>query len=93
MRSQSRSMLLESGAGRGINEPTPGGHIPSDVPPPPRHDPDEPPDQGPTGPRTPDPIEDPGINDPRGPGSEPDYLPGGPSNPMPRFWPAEPETK
>lgn len=62
-------------------EPMPGGHIPGEVPP----LPDEQPDQGPTGPRTPYPVNDPGISDPKGPGSEPDYLPGGPSNPMPRF--------
>ena len=30
---------------------------------------------------------------PAEPGPEPDYLPDGPSNPMPHYWPAEPETK
>ena len=29
---------------------------------------------------------------PAEPGPEPDYLPDGPSNPMPHYWPAEPET-
>ena len=28
-----------------------------------------------------------------GPGPEPDYLPDGPANPMPHYWPAEAETK
>jgi hypothetical protein len=64
-------------------EPTPGGHVPSEVPPQRRRE--DPPDTGPSGPRTPYPVDDPGIDEPRGPGSEPDYLPGGPSNPMPRF--------
>jgi hypothetical protein len=43
--------------------------------------PDEQPDIGPTGPRTPYPVNDPGIDEPAGPGSEPDYLPGGPTDP------------
>ena len=64
-------------------DPTPGGNIPSDVPPAP--EPDEMPDMGPTGPRTPYPVNDPGITDPSGPGSEPDYLPGQPTNPGTRF--------
>ena len=64
-------------------EPSPGGNIPTEVPP--GRSPDELPDTGPTGPRTPYPVNDPGISEPKGPGSEPDYLPGGPSNPMPRF--------
>ena len=42
--------------------------------------PDEQPDIGPTGPRTPYPVNDPGITDPKGPGSEPDYLPGNPTD-------------
>lgn len=63
-------------------EPMPGGNVPSEVPP---REPDEIPDQGPTGPRDPFPVEDPGIGEPPGPGSEPDYLPGGPMNPMPRL--------
>ena len=42
--------------------------------------PDEAPDIGPTGPRTPYPVNDPGIDEP-GPGSEPDILPGGPTDP------------
>lgn len=60
-------------------EPIPGGNIPTEVPP---TDPDEVPDIGPTGPRSPYPVDDPGIGDPAGPGSEPDYLPGRPSSPM-----------
>ena len=40
----------------------------------------------PPGPRTPYPVNDPGIADPTGPGSEPDYLPpGGPTTPMSRL--------
>jgi hypothetical protein len=39
------------------------------------------PDIGPSGPRTPYPVDDPGITDPKGPGSEPDYLPGAPKDP------------
>lgn len=61
-----------------IPEPLPGG-IPGDLPAPPQ--PDEQPDIGPTGPRTPYPVNDPGIGDPVGPGSEPDYLPGAPTDP------------
>ena len=60
-------------------DPTPGGNIPTEVPP---TSPDELPDIGPTGPRTPYPVNDPGIMDPLGPGSEPDYLPGRPTSPM-----------
>jgi hypothetical protein len=55
-------------------EPIPGGHIPTEIPP-----------GGPTGPRNPYPAHDPGIGEPPGPGCEPDYLPGGPSNPSPRY--------
>jgi hypothetical protein len=65
------------------HEPTPGGGIPGDIPPPVA--PDDLPDIGPTGPRSPFPVNDPGITDPTGPGSEPDYLPGGPTNPGTRF--------
>lgn len=60
-------------------DPRPGGQIPGDLPPPPL--PDEEPDIGPTGPRTPYPVNDPGIGEPDAPGSEPDYLPGGPTDP------------
>ena len=63
-------------------EPFPGGNIPTDVPP---RAPDEMPDIGPSGPRTPYPVNDPGITEPTGPGSEPDYLPGGPTFPGTRF--------
>jgi hypothetical protein len=65
------------------SDPMPGGNIPSEVPPPPI--PDEMPDIGPTGPRTPYPVNDPGISEPKGPGSEPDYLRGTPTNPGTRF--------
>ena len=37
----------------------------------------------PKGPRTPYPVDEP--VDPNGPGSEPDYFPGKPANPQPRF--------
>ncbi|WP_134496343.1 hypothetical protein [Microvirga pakistanensis] len=70
--------------GMPTDEPSPGGNIPSDVPPP-GSDPDDLPDTGPTGPRTPYPVNDPGIMDPKGPGSEPDYLPGNPTDPGTRF--------
>lgn len=63
-------------------DPVPGGDIPTEVPP---RGPDEMPDIGPSGPRSPYPVNDPGIGDPTGPGSQPDYLPGGPSNPGTRF--------
>jgi hypothetical protein len=69
--------------GQPTNEPLPGGNIPTDVPP--AAVPDEMPDIGPTGPRTPYPVTDPGIMDPTGPGSEPDYLPGNPTDPGTRF--------
>lgn len=64
-------------------DPTPGGYEPTVVPPAP--DPKEPPDTGPSGPRTPYPVNDPGIGEPRGPGSEPDYLPGTPTDPGTRY--------
>lgn len=54
---------------------------PDPVPPTPKPgpDPDERPVPGPTGPRTPYPVNDPGIVDP--PGADPDYLPGTPVQP------------
>jgi hypothetical protein len=58
------------------------GVPPSDVPP---GNPGEVPDIGPTGPRTPYPVNDPGISEPTGPGSEPDYLPGKPTDPGTRL--------
>ena len=61
-----------------IPEPLPGG-IPVDLPMP--RIPEEQPDIGPTGPRSPYPVNDPGIGEPGGPGSEPDYLPGVPTDP------------
>jgi hypothetical protein len=64
-------------------DPVPGGNIPTEIPP--TRSPDEQPDVGPSGPRTPYPVNDPGITDPGGPGSEPDYLPGNPTNPGTRF--------
>jgi len=42
------------------NDPVPGGNIPSEVPP--GTVPDEEPDIGPTGPRTPYPVNDPGFS-------------------------------
>ena len=59
--------------------PRPRRQIPRGRPPPP--DPPAQPPNGPTGPRTPYPVDDPGVDEPRGPGSEPDYLPGGPTDP------------
>ena len=43
------------------------------------------PDVGPTGPRTPYPVNDPGIGEPGGPGSEPDIFPGTPTDPGTRM--------
>lgn len=60
------------------NDPMPGGNIPTEVPP-------AGPDIGPSGPRTPYPVNDPGVGEPTGPGSEPDYLPGTPNFPGTRF--------
>jgi hypothetical protein len=45
--------------------------------------PDEKPQPGPRGPRTPYPVNTP--PDPRGPGSEPDYIPPTPNNPPGRM--------
>lgn len=67
------------GASNPGQDPIPGGNIPTEVPP---MEPDELPDTGPSGPRTPYPVNDPGIVDPTGPGSAPDYLPGRPTSPM-----------
>ena len=50
--------------------------VPEVKPPP---DMDEEPVKGPAGPRTPYPVESPGLTD--RPGSMPDYLPGGPLEP------------
>jgi hypothetical protein len=48
--------------------------------------PDEKPRPGPSGPRTPYPVNDPGFADPNKSGSEPDYIPP-PSPPGdPEFW-------
>ena len=66
-------------ANPGLPEPTPG-----DLPPLPPT-PDEEPDIGPTGPRTPYPVNDPGIGEPGGPGSEPDIFPGAPTDPGTRM--------
>ena len=51
----------------GLGMPTPPGPTPER--------PDEAPLPGPGGPQTPYPVNDPGIADPRKPGSEPDYMP------------------
>ncbi|WP_460448530.1 hypothetical protein [Alsobacter sp. SYSU BS001988] len=64
-------------------QPTPGGYIPGETPPAPP-DADEP-DRGPTGPRDPYPVEDPPVIEPDAPGTEPDYLPGQPTDPGTRF--------
>ena len=82
LRNSGRSPVAASPAPRPGNpnhEPIPGGNIPTELPP---GSPDGLPDTGPTGPRTPYPVNDPGIVDPGGPGSEPDYLPGKPTSPM-----------
>ena len=55
-------------------DPTPG-----DLPPP--VPPDDMPDIGPTGPRKPYPVNDPGIGEPGGPGSETYVFPGAPTDP------------
>jgi hypothetical protein len=69
---------LPGGPNPGRN-PVPGGILPDEPPPAPEDD--EVPVPGPSGPRTPYPVDDPGITDPTGPGSEPDYLPGQPTDP------------
>ena len=63
-----------------VQEPKPQGHSPSAGPPKPAGAPER---------MRPEP--EPSAS--AGPGPEPDYLPDGPTNPMPHFWPAEPETK
>ncbi len=61
----------------------PGGDAPDGKP---REDePGRTPEPGPTGPRTPYPVDDPGIADPGLPGSEPDVVPGRPLDPGVRF--------
>jgi hypothetical protein len=66
--------LIPDTGPRPSREPQPGGGLPGEMPIPR-------PDRGP--PPTPRPYapDDPGINEPVGPGSEPDYLPGGPTDP------------
>lgn len=75
---------LPSGEQPGLppRSPGPGGSIPGETPLPP--DPDDMPQPGPTGPRTPYPVDDPPL-DPGMPGTEPDYLPGVPTDPGTRF--------
>jgi hypothetical protein len=73
-----QSSLIKGDLGqgeRGASSPRPSG-LPPDVP---EREPDEQPRHGPRGPRTPYPVDDPGVADPTGPGSEPDYVPGRPS--------------
>ena len=53
--------------------------VPDPVIPPVSPVPDETPNPGPKGPRTPYPVDDPGITDL--PGEEPDYVPGTPLEP------------
>lgn len=55
-----------------------GGGVPDHHPGP---EPDRRPEPGPTGPRTPYPVDDPAIADPARPGSEPDVVPGRPLDP------------
>ncbi|HVV92286.1 MAG TPA: hypothetical protein VHD15_02595 [Hyphomicrobiales bacterium] len=64
------------------DEPRTPGSKPK-TPTPPR--PDRTPRPGPDGPRTPYPVNDPGVADPRGPGSEPDLFPGRPLDPGTRI--------
>ena len=65
-----------------VQEPKPKDHSPSAVPP----------EMKPAGaPKRTQPEPEPSAS--AGPGPEPDYLPDGPTNPMPHYWPAEPETK
>ena len=53
-------------------DPAPGGIIPGEMPIPK-------PETPPTGPRKPYPVDDPVL--PEGPGADPDYLPGAPTDP------------
>lgn len=70
MRAQPRSLP---------QDPVPGD-VPTKLPP------DERPVDGPAGPRTPYPVDDPPAGDPdMQPGAEPDVFPGRPDNPLPRF--------
>lgn len=55
------------------------------TPQPSRPEPDEGTIKGPDGPRTPYPVDDPGIADPKGPGSQPDFIPGVPIEAPPRM--------
>jgi hypothetical protein len=74
-------------ANPGVPTRGPGNKPVPDVPPAeaPPGAPDEVPDVGPTGPRTPYPVNDPGFSEPAGPGSEPGYLPGTPTDPDTRM--------
>ena len=65
-------MIAESGT------PAEPGHVP-DVPA--VSEPGRTPEPGPAGPRTPYPVNDPGIARPDGPGSAPDVSPGQPLDP------------
>lgn len=51
----------------------------------PTEEPGRTPQPGPSGPRTPYPVDDPGIPEPGLPGSEPDVMPGRPLDPGIRF--------
>jgi hypothetical protein len=62
-------------------EPSPSGRLPGEQPTTPNPRPDGQPNQGPSGPRAPHPVDEPDIQDPSGPGSEPDHLPSAPGNP------------
>jgi hypothetical protein len=65
------------------HEPCPGGQVPGETPR--SRQPDEIPDQGPTGPRKPYPGNDPGAREPPAPKPKPDTPPDQPSNPVPRY--------
>ncbi|HYF55167.1 MAG TPA: hypothetical protein VEA41_12990 [Salinarimonas sp.] len=70
------ALVAQSGSVPEINP----GRRPGEVPP----RPDEGPQPGPAGPRTPYPVNDPGIADPAGPGADPD-VPGMPGPSLPQM--------
>ena len=50
-------------------------------------------EEAPRGPRRPPDADEPKRDQPGPISPEPDYLPDGPKDPLPRVWPAEPETE
>jgi hypothetical protein len=50
-------------------------------------------EEAPRGPRRPPDADEPERDQPGPISPEPDYLPDGPKDPLPRVWPAEPETE